>query len=150
MDGSMYVCMDDRIQASQEILEWQWVRVRKAEWKRQRICEILLHWTDKHRERKMNRMRRRHTDGIKAFTIFSYRCVRRHVSPPYFMVILQIFGVALLILIHTWWAVLIEPLLLATQKKHNTVHYIFLQYVTEQRPAFIFTPSLLSSVATLP
>lgn len=86
----------------------------KAEWKRQWICEILLLWTDKHTGRKMNRMRRWHTDGIKAFTIFSYRCVRRHVSPPYFMVILQIFGVALLILIHTWWAVLIEPLLLAT------------------------------------
>lgn len=48
------------------------------------------------REREMNRTRRRHTDGIKAFTIFSYRCESRHVSPPSFMAILQKFGVSLL------------------------------------------------------
>lgn len=74
-------------------------------------------WDSSHRE--MNRTRRRHTDGIKAFTILSYRCESRHVSPPSFMAILQKFGVALLI--HTSWAVLIEPLHLATIQ-HYIVH----------------------------
>ncbi len=78
--------------------------VSETEWERQRISAIPLLQTDKHRKWT------EWDDGIqmvsKHFAIFSYRSVHSHVSQPSFMVTLKIFGVVLLI--HTWWAGLID------------------------------------------